>query len=303
MGAGVGAEVEDQGGDELGLQLIHQVWRKDALREASGGDGGHGIDLDVVLVSLQLEGVHQADQSHLGCAVVGLAKVAEQPGCRGRHDDATVSLLAHGDEGWAGDVVGAVQVHSQHGVPHVRRHLGEALVAQDARVVDEDVEATKVVEGSLDDALTAVGGGDGVVVGHGDATSLDDFVDDGVGGSCGSTGAVRCTAEVVDDDLGAASGEFDSVDATQAAACPGDDGYLTVKANLFRFVLLGCADQGHGLPEVAGKAPLLVSQVFAEDHPDPLAYFEIRQLAVGKVGHESAATLELDHTINGWRVV
>ena len=46
------------------------------LRHARPGDGRDGIDLDVVLGALDAERLHEADQRHLGRAIVGLPEVA-----------------------------------------------------------------------------------------------------------------------------------------------------------------------------------------------------------------------------------
>ncbi len=65
-----------------------------------------------------------------------------------------------------------------------------------------------------------------------DAASVGDLLDDGVGGGGGATGAIASAAEVVDDDAGAAAGEFEGIDAAEAAAGPGDHRHLPVKADL-----------------------------------------------------------------------
>src|SRR3546814_8171262 len=49
-------------------------------------------------------------------------------------------------------------------VPHVLARVREGLVAQDARVVHEHVDALEVVEGGLQDVLASLDGRDVVVV-------------------------------------------------------------------------------------------------------------------------------------------
>jgi len=52
----------------------------------------------------------------------------------------------------------------------------ERLVPQDAGVVDDDVDRAELVEGRLDDGLAALGGGDAVRVGDGDAAEVVDLL-------------------------------------------------------------------------------------------------------------------------------
>ena len=61
-------------------------------------------------------------------------------------------------------------------------HVLERLVAQDAGVVDDDVDPAEGVERGLDDGLAALGRGDAVVVGDGLAAGGLDLVDDLLGG-------------------------------------------------------------------------------------------------------------------------
>ncbi len=116
----------------------------------------HGVDFDAVLGAFDLEHVHQADQAHLGGAVVGLAKVTHDPGATRREEDTAVSLFLHVDERWPGDVEGAAEVYIENGMEQVWFHIDEALVTQDACVVDHDVEAPVGVERLLDNCCATV---------------------------------------------------------------------------------------------------------------------------------------------------
>ena len=88
--------------------------------------------------------LHQADQRHLRGAVVGLAEVSVETGRRRGHDDAAVALLAHAVPDRLGADDGAHEMDVDHQPKVIEAHLCEALVAQDAGVVDEDVDAPPV---------------------------------------------------------------------------------------------------------------------------------------------------------------
>lgn len=63
-------------------------------------------------------------------------------------------------------------------VPILILDVFEADIAQDTGVVDEDIDATEGLDGSVDDLLTVL---DRVVVGDGLAAVLLDLVDDHIG--------------------------------------------------------------------------------------------------------------------------
>ncbi len=110
------------------------------------------------------------------------------------------------------------------------RHLVERDVAQDAGVVDDDVDAAARVDRGLDDLVAVL---DGVVVGDGLAAGGLDLLDDLVGGGRRALPvAGAAAAEVVDDDLGAARGEQQRVRAAEAVAGAGDDGDSSVESKL-----------------------------------------------------------------------
>jgi len=132
-------------------------------------------------------------------------------------------------------VVGAVEVDVEDGLPVFGFHFEEALVAEDAGVVDEDIEASEGGEGGFDDAFASLGGGDVVVVGDGLAAAGLDFRDDLVGGGTGAVpGTVTGAAEVVDHDPGSPFGELQGVHPSQAAPRPRDHRHAAVKTDLVR---------------------------------------------------------------------
>ena len=82
----------------------------------------------------------EADDAGLGGGVVGLADVAVQAGVRRDVDEAPVPLLPHHRDRGAGHVERAGEVDVEHGLPVGVGELPHDAVAQDAGVVDDDVE-------------------------------------------------------------------------------------------------------------------------------------------------------------------
>ncbi len=76
------------------------------------------------------------------------------------------------------------------GIEEVGIHVVERLVAQDAGVVDHDVDLAERVDRALHDRRAALGGGDGVGVGDGLAAGRLDLVDDELGRALVAPGAV-----------------------------------------------------------------------------------------------------------------
>ena len=109
-------------------------------------------------------------------------------------------------------------------------HLREGLVAQDAGVVDEDVDAAPSLFGAGNHLDHLIIFGDVAAVRHRLAASRADFLDHGER-RVGMARAVTGAAEIVDDDLGATLGEFEGVMATEAAAGSGDDGNAIIEAD------------------------------------------------------------------------
>ena len=108
----------------------------------------------------------------------------------------------------------------------------ERLVAQDAGVVDDDVDAPVGVDRGLHDRLAALGRGDRVGVGDGLAARGFDLVDHLLGGAGVAAGAVDRAAEVVHHDERAPRGEQQRVLASEAATGARDDRYLAVETEI-----------------------------------------------------------------------
>ena len=174
------------------------------------------------------------------------------PARRGGVDDAAVALVAHELPGRLGDVEGAAEVHVEHRVHLVGRHVLERRVAQDAGVVDDDVDLAEGVDGRLHDRRAALGRGDAVVVGDGLAAGRLDLVDDLLGGRLGAAGAVGGAAEVVDDDERAPLGEVEGVRPAEAAAGARDDRHLAVEPEISHVLLLRVVGRSEDPASVGG---------------------------------------------------
>jgi hypothetical protein len=117
--------------------------------------------------------------------------------------------------GGAGHQEGAAQVHVHHRVPVVGTHLEEKVVADDARVVDQDRDRSELGGGPLDGVT---GGG---LVGHvgshrdGPTTGLQDGV--------GSAGAA-CDVQVDDGDGDPLAGQPASGRGADSSGGSGDHG-------------------------------------------------------------------------------
>ena len=111
--------------------------------------------------------------------VVALSKAAEKTSCTSRTNHSSVLLLP---EVWpcsSCTLVCSLDVYLHHQVPVLIFHVLEADIAQDAGIVDEDIDPAKVLDGSLNDLVAVL---DRVVVGDGLAASRCDLLDNLVGG-------------------------------------------------------------------------------------------------------------------------
>ncbi len=108
----------------------------------------------------------------------------------------------------------------------------ERLVAQDAGVVDDDVDLAERVECALDDCCAALGGGDRVGVGDGVAAGSGDLVHDQLSGALVAAGAVDGTAEIVHHDERTTLGHHQGVLPAEAATGTRDDRYLAVESEI-----------------------------------------------------------------------
>ena len=116
----------------------------------------------------------------------------------------------------------------EHRRPFFGRHLERGLVAQDAGVVDQDVEAAERLHRGADDLFGGGEGADRPLVRDRLAAGAPDLLDHAVGGVA-LAAAVASAARVVDYYSCALLGEEQSVGATDAGAGAGDEDDLAVE--------------------------------------------------------------------------
>ena len=94
-----------------------------------------------------------------------------------------------------------MHIHHEFEVGQV--HLGKALVAQDARIVDEDVDPTPGVHGLLHHFLHGLEIGHRSPIGDGFTPCRTDFIHDLLRSGHRAPHAMHIAAQVVDDHFGA----------------------------------------------------------------------------------------------------
>ena len=104
----------------------------------------------------------------------------------------------------------------------LHRHLRKCLIAQQAGVVDEDIDPTPAFHGCGNHCVNLVLIGDIGADRQRLAASCGDFV--------GDIRRIRFI-QFVDDDFGAARRQCQRMSTAQAAARAGNDGYLAVETN------------------------------------------------------------------------
>src|SRR3546814_13846939 len=107
---------------------------------------------------------------------------------------------------WSSDVCSSDLLHHQVEILH--RHLGKALVAQDAGVVDQDVDAAPFLLRLGDHLGHMLIFSDAAAVRHGGAARRADFLDD-LQRRIRMAGAVARAAQVVHNDLPPAPRPFE----------------------------------------------------------------------------------------------
>ncbi|KAG1245623.1 hypothetical protein G6F68_014981 [Rhizopus microsporus] len=174
-----------------------------------------------MLLAFQEQHVHQADHTRFRGAVVGLAEIAVHAR-RGRgHQDTAVSLLTHDRPDSTRAVGRAQQMHVDHCVEIVGAHLGEGLVAQDAGIVDQDIDAAPGIHRPRHHDVHGSAVADVAAIGDGPAARGQDLVGHGL----------RRAPEVVDHHAAATRGQLQRMAAAQPLAGAGHDGDAFIEAN------------------------------------------------------------------------
>ena len=160
----------------------------------------------------------KASKAKLGSAIIGLSKVSVEPSRRRGHQDAAISLVAHGVPNRLCAVGGTHDMHLKHEVEIRHIHLGKALVTQDTSVVDQNVHAAKGLFRLGYHFNHLLKFSDATAIGHSFAASGLDFLNDLCRGiRCACT--IACAAQIVHHHFCAALGEFKCVGLTQSTAC------------------------------------------------------------------------------------
>ena len=101
-------------------------------------------------------------------------------------------------------------------------HVGESAIAQDTRIVDEDMNPAPVPQRPFHHGLHLREVGNVATIGHGLAPGGADLVRHRQRG-VGLATAVARRPQIVDDDFGAPARQLQCIGTAQAVASPGDD--------------------------------------------------------------------------------
>src|SRR5882757_4819232 len=242
----VRGQVADDLGDVRGMERVElalgnlrgedRAHARRREREAGTGDRRDAVHPHAVPLQFECCDLGECGDAGLGRAVVRLTGVGQEgAGCRGGVDDRRVDRPTR--LGLLLPVPGrvpqhrgvALQVHRDDRVPLRLGHRGEERVAQDAGVVDHDVQATELGDRVLDQALRAVPGGDVVGVRVRPSAGRDDLLRDLVGRPGIGALAGVAAAQVVDHDGRALAGQQQGVLPADPAAGAGDHRDLAVQ--------------------------------------------------------------------------
>jgi hypothetical protein len=124
-----------------------------------------------------------------------------------------------------------VPVRCQHPGKIRQFHLAERLVAQDAGIGAEQVDAAPLFGGAIDHCLDLPEVRHVGAVGDCHAADFANFLDHGFRRGQRSAAAIARAAEIVDDDLGAKARQPKRMRAPETIARAGDDGDAAVKSD------------------------------------------------------------------------
>ena len=192
----VTGQVQDQWGNFFWRQLLQDLRRQHTLGHSGSCQWSNYISLNVVLVTLLGQGLSKTNKTHLGGRVVGLTKVSVQTSRRSSIDNTTILLLTEVRPSGLGHLEGTVQVNVQNQLEILFLHLLERSITQNTSVIDDHMDSTKVLDGSLNNLVSIQ---NVVVVGHGNSSSLLDLVYHNIG-SFGVTSLTGSTTSTGDND-------------------------------------------------------------------------------------------------------
>ncbi len=113
----------------------------------------HTIDRDVARAQFPRQRARHTRNARLGSRVVGLTRVAAGTYHRGDIDDATVALLHHRSHHATAQAKHCFQISIKHGVPLVVFHAQGQVVARDAGVVDQNMQAAVLFDNGVNERL------------------------------------------------------------------------------------------------------------------------------------------------------
>ena len=125
-----------------------------------------------------------------------------------------------------GNPKAAAKVHVDDGIEVFPGHPMENGIAQDAGVIDDDIELAEIIDRAVYDSLGGLEVGHALEVGHRLAACRSYFLDNVFGRRSRLPGAVEMSPEVVDDHLGALFSHQEHFFAADSASGPGDDRYF-----------------------------------------------------------------------------
>ena len=228
----LGHEIKQSRRDRFRRENGEHFGRHQSLGHPRGGRRCEAVHSNVVLRAFDGKRLHQTHQRHLGGTVVGLPKIAIQTGRRGGHHDAPVLLRTHDVPHRLGANGCTHQMHVKHQTKIAQCHFAEAFVAQNARVVNQNIDAAPRVNRSSNHG----GNGDFIshrsVIGNSRSTCGTYLIDHPIGGGQRSIASPRCgEAKIIDYDFRATRGECERVLSAEAAASAGNNGHFAVKTN------------------------------------------------------------------------
>jgi hypothetical protein len=141
-------------------------------------------------------------QAELGHAVISLTKVAINSCCRRSKNQAAVLGFPHMRPGCMTDFKCTFNVYLVHQIPVVFSHFGKTFIAQYTCVVNDYINAAKIIHRGLDDFIAV---GNSVVIGYGFASGGNYFFDYSISGIFSGTVTGSTAAQVICHDFGATS--------------------------------------------------------------------------------------------------
>ena len=126
-------------------------------------------------------------------------------------------------------------MHIQNQFEVIQTTFGKTLVAQDASVVHQDIHTAPLIHSLLDHGFHFVVIGHVGAIGNGLTAQSLYLSHHGQSRFTGAPRTVFGSTQIIDNNLGAALGQFDSMAAPETLACTGDNGDFAVITNTHYF--------------------------------------------------------------------